>query len=738
MRPTASSASSVLRNQRRCLNVKRADRIHSDTRSTLFSAMLFPSNFHSLRRVATFAAVAGLSFLAPALSGSEAEKMAPFLVESEFGVDALRFQNSVSVLNQHLLDEHGVVQLQDISGIAPNLFASNSDSRGFGDILALRGVANTLFFSQPGVVLYVDGVPGGSVSSYPSGLPAVESLIVRAGSQATEFGRNAPGGVIELRTRAPGTVHRGSFAVDRGSYDFNGFQAAVDGPITDRIGYSATIGYTERDGYIENTFQKRPADDRSSLIARGSLHVKATDSLQLRFGFMGEKVRDDAPRLTSLFSPDPFVVSSDVAGLTTIDRLQFSFQARKTFGWGLLTATTSRQEWELAPALTDLDLSPYPLGWSRVDQTEKLWTQEVRLESSPGAEKTRWRAGAFFFDSTVDSDGKREFMVPPGPQVPPGFVQTERTLYTNDQTSVAAYGSIEHALSEKLTGQFGVRIERSDTGLDRGKSSSNNFGFPVPPDSPLQRSQSENYLSLRSGLSHSVSESLNVLGAISLAHQPAGYSGFTANPALARFSSGRIWSGEFGVTFSPPKGRFGASLLGFWNLMDRYQFERTVPNSTDFVVVNADEVTSRGIEAKFMWNPVKRVWWDFQAGYTRAEFEDHRDSSGRRVDGNRVPYIPEYTLRTGLTFELAKGLTANASYAAVGRTYYDERNTTMFSQPTYGLVNAQIKYRFERWTTTVYGFNLADKNHYQFVNPEIAAGSPGAPRRFGVQVAWSY
>jgi len=178
--------------------------------------------------------------------------------------------------------------------------------------------------------------------------------------------------------------------------------------------------------------------------------------------------------------------------------------------------------------------------------------------------------------------------------------------------------------------------------------------------------------------------------------------------------------------------------MGFWNSIDGYQYERTVPNSTDFVVVNAREVISQGIEGKFMFNPVERIWWDFQAGYTRATFESHRDAAGVSMKGRRVPFVPEYTLRTGVTVDLGRGLSANGSYAAIGRSFFDERNTAMFSQPTYGIVSAQLRYRFDRWTTTVYGQNLADKQHYQFINPEIYAGSPGAPRRFGVQLSFSY
>src|SRR6185503_19065186 len=111
------------------------------------------------------------------------------------------------VLNQYLLDQHGVGQLQDISGIAPNLFTSNSDSRGFGDVVALRGSANSIFFSAPSVAFIIDDVPSGSVSSYPSSLLNIDSFVVKAGPQGTDYGRNAPAGVIDIKSRAPGSEH---------------------------------------------------------------------------------------------------------------------------------------------------------------------------------------------------------------------------------------------------------------------------------------------------------------------------------------------------------------------------------------------------------------------------------------------------------------------------------------------------------------------------------------------------
>jgi outer membrane receptor protein involved in Fe transport len=317
-------------------------------------------------------------------------------------------------------------------------------------------------------------------------------------------------------------------------------------------------------------------------------------------------------------------------------------------------------------------------------------------------------------------------------------MQTEQTALQRGQTSFAGYGNSDFAVTKETTVRLGARVERAESKLVRDKISSNNFGFPSPPDARLDRSDEDFYLSGSGGVVHSLSESLSIKGRSSIAQKPAGFSGFTANPRLAAFDQERIWANEVGLTFGPPKGRFGGSILGFWNRITDYQFERTVPNSTDYVVVNADEVIARGVEAKFMWSPIEKVWWDFQAGYTDATFEKHRDSSGARVDGKHVPFIPKYTIRTGVTVDFGQGFSGNASYAAVGRTFYDERNTAMFSQKSYGIVNAQLRYRFDRWTTALYGQNLFEEDYYQFINPEIFAGSPGAPRRFGVQLSYEY
>ncbi len=674
------------------------------------------------------------------LAQQPATQMSPFKVEAEFGVDGVRIQPSQALLNSYQLEQHGVAQMQDITGIAPNLFVSSSDSRGFGDILSLRGVTNSIFFSSPGVALYVDDVPHASVSSYPTSLLGIDSLTVKAGPQGYDYGRNAAGGVIDIKTRAPGGSHQGTVLAEYGTDNLVAFQAAVDGPISSKAGYAASFGYLDRDGYIDNTVFGGTEDDRRSYAGRASIYLKPTNDLQLRFGLVAEKIEDGGQRLSSLFSPDRYKVQSDVRGQTDIDRTSLSFQLRKKFAIGSLIATTARSEFDLDPAITDLDLSPLPsvAAWSRVAQNEEIWSQEIRFESAPAANKAQWRAGLFWSDIDTDGDSTRQFVVPPIPPfVPISSTQTERTMFEIDQQTVAAYANADHPITTSTVLKVGLRAERAKSSIDRSKLASNSV-LPLPPEARLQASQTDDHYAGSVGVVHSASKSVSLHARTAVAYKPEGYSGFTANPALARFQDEQQWANEIGITFGNAQSRVGGSLTGFWTKIDDYQFERTVPGSTDFVVVNAAEVISKGAEAKLMASPVDNLWWDVQLGFTSATFNSHRDASGASVDGNYVPYVPRSTLRTGLTYDFGGGLSANASYASIGRTRYDERNTSRFTQSAYNVVNAQIRYRVQNFTVTVYGQNLLGEDYYQFINPEIFAGSPGAPRRYGVQVSLQY
>lgn len=662
-----------------------------------------------------------------------------FEIQGDYRPTDLEIDLSKSVIHENLLAIYGATQLQDLSGLAPNLYSSNSDTRGFGDVISMRGSANTMFFSSPAVALYIDDIPASSVSTYPSDLLSIANLTVHSGPQMTRYGRNAPAGVIEIRSREPTQRQFTHFQIDSGSYDALTVKGALDGPISEEIGYNFSFGYLQRDGYLHNTFLDRTADDREALSARANLFFRPSEDIQLRLGLFVESADDDATRLSSLFSEDPYEIASDFNSQTVVDRRQVNSQYRKLYDWGRLVATTSFQRWELDPSSLDLDFSPAPASTSLIVGEEDTFTQEIWVESLEDGGRMSWKAGLVVLDTEYRVDFSREFIIPPNEFLPPGLLQMERTDFELEQFNLAAYGDATFAVSDETSLNLGVRVDHFDAGVFRTAENSNNFMIPLfPPEPDVDRSRKELNGSVSGGASIALNENVDVVLRSSLAQQHHGFSSFAGSPDLLSFKSADVWANEIGLDFSGKDGETGGSILVFHNRTDDYQFERTIPMTTDFLVINAEEVTAQGLEAKLVFSPLDNFYVDVQMGYNDVTFTRHTDGYGTDVRGNQVPFIPEYTFRTGARWELDNGIFSSVTYTGFGDTFYDEQNSVNFSQSSYYLLSAQLGYRMGRFSFTLFGHNITDEFYYQFINRDIYAGSPGAPQRFGLRINYIY
>jgi iron complex outermembrane receptor protein len=257
------------------------------------------------------------------------------------------------------------------------------------------------------------------------------------------------------------------------------------------------------------------------------------------------------------------------------------------------------------------------------------------------------------------------------------------------------------------------------------------FG-PVPAQSP---NSDGIYFSPTTGIVYAHNDNVSAFLRTGLGIKPHGYSAFSDNPATASFGEERNWSNEAGVQYNDPDSNLNVVVRAFWNVIDDYQLNAQNPFSTDFVIVNADEVRSRGLEAELQWRPIDPLLIHGNAGWTDVEFESYTDPfTGMNHDGSNVPFIPELTASAGFRYDLPGGFFFGSSVRATEDTYYDAANTGAFLQDGYWIWDAQAGYEAENWSVTVYGRNILDEEYYTFINPQIAAGSPGDPQLFGVQV----
>ena len=634
-----------------------------------------------------------------------------------------------TTLSPEDLERFGVETLEDLSMLAPNLHFVDSDTRGYGNIISMRGLSNTLFFGPAAVGLYVDDVPFGDAFNYSSNLLRLESARVHHGPQGASFGRNASAGLMELSTMQTTDTWKLGGSVEYGSYNSRAVTGYSSGPIAEGLSHTFQFYGKERDGFVKNNFLGGHTDDRSVLGGLASIIWTPAPDTEIKLRVMAERVDDGSQRLTPLpfnpaFAGDPFRVNSDLRGRNETERYQLSLHGRKDFDWGTMKSITSYQSWDLGPQTVDLDLSPGSFATSLINQVQDLWTQEFRFQSPEDAGPLSWRGGLFYMNK--ENNGSTRRMFPAGLA---GIV-TEGNRFTIEEKNYAAYGKGAYDLGNGFSVEAGGRLDYTDASMSRVKTLAP-FG-PVPAQSP---NSDGIYFSPTTGIVYAHNDNVSAFLRTGLGIKPHGYSAFSDNPATASFGEERNWSNEAGVQYNDPDSNLNVVVRAFWNVIDDYQLNAQNPFSTDFVIVNADEVRSGGLEAELQWRPIDPLLIHGNAGWTDVEFESYTDPfTGMNHDGSNVPFIPELTASAGFRYDLPGGFFFGSSVRATEDTYYDAANTGAFLQDGYWIWNAQAGYEADNWSVTVYGRNILDEEYYTFINPQIAAGSPGDPQLFGVRV----
>ena len=668
------------------------------------------------------------------------------------------------------LDRFGVETLEDLSALAPNLHFVDSDTRGYGNVVSMRGLSNTLFFGPAAVGLYIDDVPFSDAYTYASNLLSLESARVHHGPQGSNFGANGAGGMINLTTLQAGDRWQHSASVDYGSYNSRALTYSSSGPIADTpLSHTFQLYWKERDGFVRNlTLGNRP-DDRSVLGGLGTLVWTPREDTEIKLRVMAESVDDGGQRLTPLplsqnpftgaigpnraFTGDRFANLSDLGGSNESDRYQLSLHVTRDLGWATAKSISSFQRWELGPQIVDLDftnsapgqllnpVAPIFAAASSIEQSQTLRTKELRLQSPEGTGPLAWRGGVFYMKKKNAGNTVRNFPVPDqDPANPIGFNPfEERGRFAIRQESIAAYGKVSYELDSGVAVEAGFRAELVESRLDRSKGSTLTLPAAGAVDLgavAVRENRQEVYVSPTAGVIYEANEKMTAFVRSGMGIKPHGYSAFSDDPATASFDEERNWSNEIGLQFRDEENNLNAVVRGFWNEIEDYQLNAQNPFSTDFVVVNANEVRARGVEGEIQWRPVEPLLLHGTIGYTDAEFENYTDPFNpvASYEGNAVPFVPEFTASAGFRYDLPGGFFIGSSVRATRDTYYDAANTGAFSEGGYLVWDAQAGYEQENWSITIYGRNLLDEEYYSFVNPQIAAGSPGDPQLFGVRV----
>lgn len=600
-----------------------------------------------------------------------------------------------------------------------NLHINSGGAASYGDILTLRGLSNTPYFSDPSVTLYFDDLPLGSTFAYPTALFGFASATLERGPQGTAFARGGEAGTLKFTSAEPGTRAGGELRTGLGNFHSRSAAVDVRSARTDQGDVTVSAAVQQRDGYITNTQLNRTVDDQLVSSAAARFRIRPTTTSELSLQLLATRHRDGAQPLVPLGGP-LFTVARGREGQTNSEFIGGAFKAAFDTQAGRLTATTSHTQWTLRPFENRLVLPP-TLD-SQVLQSQRIWNEEIRLTSADKS-PLRWHVAGWFSEGTTKGNVAR------GLVLPFGTVPIEASSFTLDSRTMAAFGEAQFAVDDfKVT--TGLRVERTEREFDRRQT--------VPGAGRFSDSHNFDALLPKLSASYPVFANTTLSATVAVGAKPGGWSAYTGNAALAGFGMEKVVTYEIGVDTTSADKTFTFASRLFAYTIRNYQIERSF-NATDYLVVNAPRARSVGGEVEASWRP--NPAWTFTGtfGFTDVSLREFTDPFTKvSYKGQRAPYAPDYDWHLGATYRAPSGWFAGAELAGVGRTFFEESNSTAFTSGRHQTANARVGYSTSRWRASVYGENLTNERYYAAIIPGVGHGTPGAPRAYGFEVVWKW
>jgi len=153
------------------------------------------------------------------------------------------------------LEKQGVVNIQNLTSVAPSFSTSQAQTASGTVVLRIRGVGTTSnnigFESAVGV--FIDGAyqsrPGVALGEFVD----VERVEVLRGPQGTLFGRNTSAGALNVTNVRPDLDEAGGFInATYGNFNHQSLQGAVNIPLAEgKVAARLTGAYRKRDGIID-------------------------------------------------------------------------------------------------------------------------------------------------------------------------------------------------------------------------------------------------------------------------------------------------------------------------------------------------------------------------------------------------------------------------------------------------------------------------------------------------------
>ncbi|MBQ8705506.1 MAG: TonB-dependent receptor [Paludibacteraceae bacterium] len=204
-----------------------------------------------------------------------------------------RQPSNVSVIDNRLIEETRVVSPKDVSALIPNVYMPDYGSAMTSSIY-IRGLGSRI--NEPVLGMVVDGVPLLDKNMYDHSMQDVKRIELLCGPQGSLYGRNSPGGVMEIRTIQPLDLTTQLIRGEVGYATANQIhaQASIYRPEKNSFGWGIAARYRRTDGFYTNDFNGKKIDNGQQAGGRIILDGQPNDEWRITGSLHADWIKQGA------------------------------------------------------------------------------------------------------------------------------------------------------------------------------------------------------------------------------------------------------------------------------------------------------------------------------------------------------------------------------------------------------------------------------------------------------------
>lgn len=697
---------------------------------------------------------------------------------------------SISAVTSETLEARGIIGIDSLTGVAPNLIASSPAGGPNNVALFIRsiGLQDPILTQDSPVALYVDGINIARESGSAFEIADLERIEVLRGPQGTLYGRNTIGGAVNLITRKPGDEFAVRQKLGIGSYDFFTTRTIVDiGELADSgLRASLTYLHSQRDGYVDDLNANDSHDPGAYRTngARVALSFDRDTGVRAYYTFdynhskglaSANQMTAARPDLVAFFAGSaaaggaPFVIAPKRAKTVALDNHDYTVDKVRGHGLTLeidlsdsltLKSLTGYRKWDQVAGGIEFDgqgflfgpilgMGPTPrslrLFAANGDRHQNQWSQEINLIGNIG-DALDFVVGGYYFKEKVSEHNPQYLSI----ILPFGAIPITSILdYRHESSTKAVFAQGTAHLTDQVNLTVG------------GRYTSDFRSIAQTAPAPRTLSDRFNKFNWAATLDYQFNDDVMVYGRIATGYKAGGYN---ARSFDVGFEPENMTSYEMGLKSELLDNRLRFNATAFYS--DRSDMQVTSfmasPSGAVSITANAAKAIYKGIEIEVNAVPVDGLTAYATVGYTDRDYKKYvvfDTATSTNVDISSIAkfsYAASTTVNAGIQYEFPAfsfgKLSARLDYNYMSKIFFESNPALspfrdQVAAPRRGLFDARLALsdiaigRADA-TLSLWGRNIFDKKYRttgtDFGSLGYALNTYGPPAMWGVDLSLNF